>query len=128
VAGCLQRLEGLRADRIAGHQPQRHGCIHGRPRARQQRHGVRGQHGLAAARGNAQTHAGHLAKSICLVRAARQRRKRLRSPLQARRTGETGQGVQGGLLVGLEGDGGHGDWIELAQILAIFSQCANASI
>ena len=87
--------------------------IHVAPLARQQRHRVRRQNCLATAGGNAQTHTRHLrAKCSSAVRAARQFGKGQRRPSGLRGAGKGSQRVKGGLLVGLEGEGGHEwEWI-----------------
>ena len=109
MAGRLQGLERLLANGIAGHQPHGHRRIAALPLTRQQGHRVRRQHRFTAPRGNAQAHARHLrAKGVKVVGAARQLAKGQRRTLGAGCAGERAQRIEGGLLVGFEGDGGHG--------------------
>ena len=117
MASGLQRLQSLAANRVAGHQPQRDrriGCL---PLARQRRHRVRRQQRLAAACGNAQADAGHVAKRVRVVSATHQLPKRQRRAFKLGGAGESSQRVQRGLLVGLEGEGGH--WVKYLDSIGI---------
>ena len=108
VARRLQRRERLRAYRLAGHQPHRHWRVAGAPVAGQQRHRMRRQQRLAPAGGNAQAHARHIRpERVGVVRPPCQLAKRQRRALDLRGLGEGREGVEGGLLVGLEGQRGH---------------------
>ena len=108
VAGGLQGLERLAANRVAGHQPYRDRGVGSTPLPRQHPHRMRRHQRLAPARGNAQAHARHLAKRVRVVGAPHQLAKRQGGAFLLCRAGKRSQGVQGGLLVRLEGEGGHG--------------------
>ena len=118
VPGGLQRAQGLVTDGGRRHQPQRHRKVGGTPFAGHQRNRVCRQQRLAAAGGDAQAHAGHLAERVAAVGQRLHRGRPVlgshfgRPGVVQRSIGacsgqEAAQAVEGLRLVGLEGEGGH---------------------
>ena len=60
MGGMTQRLQGLLADGVAGHQPQDHAVLAAQQVRVDQRHRARCEEGLAAAGGHAQAEVGHV--------------------------------------------------------------------